>query len=758
MSNLESDNRRTLWRVISFPLFVLLGILGFGSPVFFSAVSDESLKDVGKGSKTLEEEMVRQLRQNNLGPAEMLLPLISSVEKREEFARTISSGMTPEIEISGGGSIFDLLAFKTYFGGLDEFNSDRKRYEAFFVYNRATVRGDLRDRLSKESSNTNVRALLEAIPLNGRPGNFWQPVLSEPKISDFSGVKIVNLEEFPYFPKRKVILSVGTLPATEMENNKSEAEIRDLCLMKARTALYNYSGGALWYEVRKNKTDSTISKLDNNQTMPKADFADLAQRLTLMRVGRTDTGDYSVIIGGVMNEEGKLESHGRWLPYPILVPMMVGTAMAMENGYYSAETSFEIGKLAQQTLLGNLEAKEKFRSFFWAAHQLARKMNLMQMSELTKSCPDLSGVFDLAAMIRTRNRPLSVSIGQIKQKARLMNFMPAAERVEAEKELNKLVENNEIVRKDFEREMKIIYAATLLSGDPSSLHRFIESYPVYEIDGDEEAAISALRDVRSAMYHGEGALLHLLEQNKPIHEDGFIKSLTAPVFPILGGGLLTYFSHQYRDLALSIKIFLIVSCFFFLLLFLSKILPRPSYLRSNSHFFLRWGRRVSVAMVWGLLSILILEPTLIQTTRGQVSVAGFDFALANLLAYANEESMGEQNLTVVTAIIAGVFLLIQVAIFMICLSRVSQVKNEELRASLKIDLLDNEENLFDLGLYVGLGGTVLSLILLLVLDVKQDALIGAYTSTLFGILFVAALKIFVVRPYRNYLLVRQSEE
>ena len=261
-----------------------------------------------------------------------------------------------------------------------------------------------------------------------------------------------------------------------MENNKSEAEIRDLCLMKARTALYEYSGGALWYEVRKNKTDSTISKLDGNQTIPKADFADLAERLTLMRAGRTDTGDYSVIIGGVMNEEGKLESHGRWLPYPILVPMMVGTAMAMENGYYSAETSFEIGKLAQQTLLGNLEAKEKFRSFFWAAHQLARKMNLMQMSELTKSCPDLSGVFDLAAMIRTRNRPLSVSIGQIKQKTRLMNFMPAAERVEAEKELNKLVENNEIVRKDFEREMKIIYAATLLSGDPSSLHRFIESY------------------------------------------------------------------------------------------------------------------------------------------------------------------------------------------------------------------------------------------------------------------------------------------
>ena len=109
-------------------------------------------------------------------------------------------------------------------------------------------------------------------------------------------------------------------------------------------------------------------------------------------------------------------------------------------------------------------------------------------------------------------------------------------------------------------------------------------------------------------------------------------------------------------------------------------------------------------------------------------------------------------------LISGFILKILIVIFMICLSRVSQIKNEELNAGLKLGLLDNEENLFDLGLYVGLGGTVLSLILLLVLDVKQDALIGAYTSTLFGILFVAALKIVIIRPYRNHLLVKQAEE
>ena len=40
-----------------------------------------------------------------------------------------------------------MLTFKDYFGGLDQYNLKRGRFEAFFVYNRATTRGDLWDRL-----------------------------------------------------------------------------------------------------------------------------------------------------------------------------------------------------------------------------------------------------------------------------------------------------------------------------------------------------------------------------------------------------------------------------------------------------------------------------------------------------------------------------------------------------------------------------------------------------------------------------------
>ena len=759
MSNLKSLNKRKLALTIYLPVALVLAILGFGFPVYFSSVSENALRDVGDGSKSIEEEIVRQFRQNNLGPAEMLLPL-ASITKREEFSEVIRSKKQehPELAISGGGSIFDMLTFSEYFGGLDRYNLDRGRFEAFFVYNRATTRGDLRERLQENSSNDNVLAVLNAIPREGRPGNFWARLLSEPRISAFPGVKVAKLEGFPFFPERSVLLSVGIKSPNEFDKNASEAEIRDSCLEEARSNLARFSSKAEWFKVTKSGSDAVVAQWDGNHSLPVMDFENISLRSGMLKIGRSQDGGYLAIVGGIINKMGEVERHGRWLPHPILVPMMVGTAMSLEKEYYSADATFEIGRLSQKALSGDLPAKERIRSFYWAAHQLARKMNLMQMAELTQSCPDLQGVFDLAALIRMRNRPLSESIGRIKSAERELGFLPLGERESAVKKLKFLIDEKKVAQNDFERELQVIYAGTLLSGDPDGIYRFVKSYPVYVKDGDEDAAVAALRDLKIAMSYGQGSVQHLLKLNKPIHDEGPFESLVAPVFPLLGGDLLTHLSHSHRDFALFLKNFLIISSFFFVILFFAKILPKPTYQRSESHFFLRWSRRVSGAALLGLLSILFLEPTLLQSPRGQVSVAGFDFALANLLAYANEESMAEQNLTIVTAIIAGVFLLIQIVIFMVCYSRVSQIKNEELKAGLKLGLLDNEENLFDLGLYIGLGGTVLSLILLLVLDVKQDALIGAYTSTLFGILFVAALKITIVRPYRNHLLVKQAGE
>ena len=84
----------------------------------------------------------------------------------------------------------------------------------------------------------------------------------------------------------------------------------------------------------------------------KLDFSELARRAATLKMGRTVDGGYAVIIGGVVDSQGKLENHGRWLPYPMLVPMMVGTAMSLEKDYYSSDAAYEIGQSFPADALG----------------------------------------------------------------------------------------------------------------------------------------------------------------------------------------------------------------------------------------------------------------------------------------------------------------------------------------------------------------------------------------------------------------------
>ena len=70
---------------------------------------------------------------------------------------------------------------------------------------------------------------------------------------------------------------------------------------------------------------------------------------------------------------------------------------------------------------------------------------------------------------------------------------------------------------------------------------------------------------------------------------------------------------------------------------------------------------------------------------------------------------------------------------------------------IKLRLLENEEHLFDAGLYLGFCGTIISLILVS-LGLIAPSLMAAYGSTSFGIIFVSIFKIFHLRPARRKLL------
>ena len=98
-----------------------------------------------------------------------------------------------------------------------------------------------------------------------------------------------------------------------------------------------------------------------------------------------------------------------------------------------------------------------------------------------------------------------------------------------------------------------------------------------------------------------------------------------------------------------------------------------------------------------------------------------------------------------------IFLTIQIAVYRICVRRIRLIETGPGDPALKLKLLENEDNLFDSGLYVGIAGTAIALVLQ-VLGVIQPSLLAAYSSNLFGITGVALIKIFHVRACKQRLL------
>lgn len=109
-----------------------------------------------------------------------------------------------------------------------------------------------------------------------------------------------------------------------------------------------------------------------------------------------------------------------------------------------------------------------------------------------------------------------------------------------------------------------------------------------------------------------------------------------------------------------------------------------------------------------------------------------------------------------TLLSVSFFFILQVLVFLICLLKVRQIDKEDLDTIIKLKLMENEENLFDSGLYVGIAGTCISLVLQ-VIGLIEANLLSAYASNLFGILCVAIVKIRLVRPYKNRLILESQE-
>lgn len=108
--------------------------------------------------------------------------------------------------------------------------------------------------------------------------------------------------------------------------------------------------------------------------------------------------------------------------------------------------------------------------------------------------------------------------------------------------------------------------------------------------------------------------------------------------------------------------------------------------------------------------------------------------------------------TLVTLVIFGA---IQLAVYVICLRKITEITHLPEPPSVRLRLLENEENLFDSGLYVGIGGTAAALVMQ-VLQMVEANLLAAYSSNLMGIICVALVKIGHVRQARRQLILESQ--
>ena len=371
------------------------------------------------------------------------------------------------------------------------------------------------------------------------------------------------------------------------------------------------------------------------------------------------------------------------------------TALLLQGDDFSLPASRRIKLLAERAKDDDRLAVEQLESFYLSILGLAKRFNWVQLAVLTGNFSDLDEL-QLAAVLTRENSD----------------------------------------------KLPLIFSAIVLAEEPGAVFDYLARF-------QEEG----WADLSFALGAGQGALELLLQNDKPLYNPpAFVRVLDRYTAWVRQPPLLS-FSHRHPQAAIVLKILVMLAAGYTWALFLSGILQlvlkRPALSRMHPLFIARNG---IVALFLATTLWVLIEPTLFASgpePKGQLRLI---FNIASELDSLKSHNLETAMLDQITILIILLFFLMQLIVYLFCLIRISEIRKQDATDDLKLKLLENEDNLFDLGLYVGLGGTVASLILL-AMDVVQASLIAAYSSTLFGIIFVAVLKVAHVRPYRRSIIV-----
>lgn len=274
----------------------------------------------------------------------------------------------------------------------------------------------------------------------------------------------------------------------------------------------------------------------------------------------------------------------------------------------------------------------------------------------------------------------------------------------------------------------LIYVAALYSGSADRVASYLIQY-----------GKTGIEDLTLALSNGQGAVQQLMLRQVPVN-----RSMDA------GIGTAASLVMLHPKVMLIVKYLGYLLGAFLIFRGLDLWIVSPT---AGAGLGLPRMKSGALAFLFAALLIIATEPFLLQAAPP--SEFRVRFVLPALVTTStNPVQAADQTIPTMdssTLISIGFFAALQIAMYVTCLLKIRDIARSAVAPLVKLRLMENEENLFDGGLYVGIGGTAAALVLQ-VLGIIEPNLLAAYSSNLFGITCVAIVKIRHVRPYKRQLI------
>ena len=279
--------------------------------------------------------------------------------------------------------------------------------------------------------------------------------------------------------------------------------------------------------------------------------------------------------------------------------------------------------------------------------------------------------------------------------------------------------------------LPVLYAASLQGRAPEEVTRYALAFGKGGVAG-----------LTSALRAGEGAVRQLLLRQVPVNPD-------SP----LAWDFFASLSLRYSNIMTLVKYL----CFFAGVWFVFRALDRAvvgPVLSATNRTLMHAKSGVMSLVLSGVLFILS-EPFLLRGNPPPDFAVQVSIPAINVIGQLKAAPSSAANVDLSTIVTILFFAALQVMVYWICLLKMREIERQAVPSLLKLRLMENEENLFDTGLYVGIAGTATALVLQ-VLGIIAPNLLAAYSSNLFGITCVAMVKIRHVRPYKKKLILESQ--